>query len=44
MPWRLKPMKDVGDCDKPWEAVYQAVIHGCPNGKTLHPLWGATPA
>jgi len=44
MPWRLKPMKDVGDCDKPWGAVYRALIHGCPNGKTLYPSWGTTPA
>jgi hypothetical protein len=36
MPWRLEPMKDVGDCDKPWGAVYQAVIHGSPNGETRH--------
>ncbi len=34
MPWRLKPMKDVGDCDKPRGAVDQAVIRGCPNGET----------
>ena len=44
MPWRLKPKKDVGDCDKPRGAVYQASIRGCPNGATRHPSWGATPA
>lgn len=21
MPWRLEPMKDVGDCEKPWGVV-----------------------
>ena len=36
MPWRLKPKKDVGDCEKPREAVYQASIRGCPNGATQH--------
>ncbi len=36
MPWRLKPKKDVGDCEKPREAVYQASIRGCPNGVTQH--------
>jgi hypothetical protein len=36
MPWRLRPKKDVGDCDKPREAVYQASIRGCPNGETQH--------
>jgi hypothetical protein len=44
MPWRLKPKKDVGDCDKPRGAVYQASIRGCPNGETQHPSWGVTPA
>jgi hypothetical protein len=43
MPWRLKPKKDVGDCDKPRGAVYQASIRGCPNGATQHPSWGVTP-
>jgi hypothetical protein len=36
MPWRLKPKKDVGDCEKPREAVYQATIRGYPNGATQH--------
>src|SRR5205085_9175347 len=43
MPWRLKPKKDVGDCEKPRGAVDQASIRGCPNGETPHPSWGATP-
>ncbi len=43
MPWRLKPKKDVGDCEKPRGAVYQASIRGYPNGETQHPSWGATP-
>jgi hypothetical protein len=43
MPWRLEPMKDVGDCEKPRGAVYQASIRGCPNGETRHPSWGVTP-
>src|ERR1700741_5087611 len=34
MPWRLKPKKDVGGCDKPRGAAYQALIRGCPNGET----------
>ena len=34
MPWRLKPMKDVGGCDKPRGAAYQALIRGYPNGET----------
>ena len=42
MPWRLKPKKDVGGCDKPRGAAYQARIRGCPNGETRHPSWGAT--
>ena len=37
MPWRLEPMKDVGDCEKPRGAVDQALIRGCPNGETRHP-------
>ena len=44
MPWRLEPKKDVGDCEKPRGAVYQASIRGCPNGETQHPSWGVTPA
>jgi len=44
MPWRLKPKKDVGDCEKPRGAVYRAPIRGCPNGETRHPSWGVTPA
>src|SRR5207245_7322265 len=43
MPWRLKPKKDVGGCDKPRGAADQASIRGCPNGETRHPSWGATP-
>ena len=38
MPWRLKPMKDVGGCDKPRGAAYQASIRGCPNGETHHSM------
>jgi hypothetical protein len=34
MPWRLEPMKDVGDCEKFREAVDQALIRKCPNGET----------
>src|SRR5437879_11142050 len=34
MPWRLKPKKDVGGCDKPRGAAYQASIRGYPNGET----------
>src|SRR6516225_2996052 len=34
MPWRLKPMKDVGGCDKPRGAAYQASIRGYPNEET----------
>jgi hypothetical protein len=34
MPWRLKPKKDVGGCDKPRGAAYQALIRGYPNGET----------
>ena len=38
MPWRLKPKKDVGGCDKPRGAAYQALIRGCPNGETHHSM------
>ena len=34
MPWRQVPMKDVGGCEKPRGAVYQALIRGSPNGET----------
>jgi hypothetical protein len=34
MPWRQMPMKDVGGCEKPRGAVYQALIRGYPNGET----------
>jgi hypothetical protein len=44
MPWRLKPMKDVGGCEKPRGAADQASIRGYPNGETPHPSWGVTPA
>ena len=37
MPWRLKPKKDVGGCDKPRGAADRASIRGCPNGETRHP-------
>ena len=43
MPRRLKPKKDVGGCEKPRGAAYQASIRGCPNGETRHPSWGVTP-
>ena len=43
MPWRLKPKKDVGGCDKPRGAADRASIRGCPNGETRHPSWGVTP-
>ena len=43
MPRRLKPKKDVGGCEKPRGAAYQASIRGCPNGETQHPSWGVTP-
>ena len=33
MPWRLKPMKDVGGCEKQRGAAYQALIRGYPNGE-----------
>ena len=42
MPWRLEPMKDVGDCEKPRVAVYLALIRGYPNGETRHSLWSVT--
>src|SRR5271165_7544411 len=42
MPWRLKPKKDAGGCDKPRGAAYQAWIRGRPNGETRHPSWGVT--
>ena len=35
MPWYWEAMKDVASCDKPRGAAKQAVIRGCPNGKTL---------
>ena len=44
MPWRLKPKKDVGGCDKPRGAADRASIRGCPNEETRHPSWGVTPA
>ena len=34
MPWRLEPMKDVGDCEKFREAVTKRLIRKCPNGET----------
>ena len=34
MPWRQMPMKDVGGCEKPRGAAYQALIRGYPNGET----------
>jgi hypothetical protein len=37
MPWRLKPMKDVGGCEKPRGAADQASIRGYPNGETHCP-------
>ena len=43
MPWRLKPMKDVGGCEKPRGAAYQALIRGYPNGETHRRLIGGTP-
>ena len=43
MPWRLKPKKDVGGCDKPRGAAYQALTRGCPNGETHHSLFCGTP-
>ena len=44
MPWRLKPIKDVGGCEKPRGVAYQTSIRGCPNGETRHPSWGVTSA
>ena len=38
MPWRQKAMKDVEVCEKPRGADKQALIRGCPNGKTRPPL------
>jgi len=43
MPWRLKPKKDVGGCEKPRGVADQTSIRGCPNGETRHPSWGVTP-
>ena len=37
-----EPMKDVGGRDRPRGAVNRAVIRGCPNGETQHPLCGVT--
>jgi hypothetical protein len=34
MPWRQMPMKDVGHCDKPREAVNKRYIRGSPNEET----------
>ena len=34
MPRLLEAMKDVGGCDKPRGVANQALIRGCPNGKT----------
>jgi hypothetical protein len=36
MPWRLKPMKDVGGCEKPRGVASQTLIRGYPNGETHH--------
>jgi hypothetical protein len=38
MPWRLKPKKDVGGCEKPRGVADQTSIRGRPNGETWH-LW-----
>ena len=43
MPWRQKPMKDVGGCDKPRGAANLALIRGCPNGETRHGSCRVTP-
>jgi hypothetical protein len=43
MPWRQKPMKDVGGCDKPRGAANRALIRGCPNGETRHGSCRVTP-
>lgn len=34
---RWKMMKGVEDCEKPGEAVKQALIPGCPNRPTVNP-------
>jgi len=34
MPWRQRPMKDVGGCDKPGEGADRPLIPGFPNGAT----------
>ena len=44
MPWRQMPMKDVGGCEKPRGAAYQALIRGCPNGETRLGSCPVTPA
>ncbi len=44
MPWRQMPMKDVGGCEKPRGAVYQALIRGYPNGETRLGSCPVTPA
>ncbi len=41
MPWRQMPMKDVGHCDKPREAVNKRYIRGSPNWETS---WCEPPA
>jgi hypothetical protein len=37
MSWRQEAMKGVEDCDKPGEAVKQALIPGFPNYRRLNP-------
>lgn len=37
MSWRQEAMKGVEGCDKPGEAVKQALIPGFPNYHTLNP-------
>jgi hypothetical protein len=37
MSWRQEAMKGVEDCDKPGEAVNQALIPGFPNDRVLNP-------
>jgi hypothetical protein len=44
MPWHQEPMKDVGDCEKPWGAVNRAEIQGFPNGETRPQSCGVTHA
>ena len=44
MPWRQMPMKDVGGCEKPRGAAYQALIRGYPNGETRLGSCPVTPA